>query len=90
MEGQIVEQAQIVTMNIATVITIASTIVMALAGAIALLFRILEKKNEAIIQLTKSFVESTKDHAKAVENNTKVIERLPDSIMLHIKSVLKK
>lgn len=87
MEGQIAEQAQIVQMSISSIITIASGIVVTLSGVIAILFRMLEKKNDYIlvekekdtkivIELTKSYMETTIGVKTALENNTKVIERL--------------
>jgi archaellum biogenesis protein FlaJ (TadC family) len=63
-------------MSISSIITIASGIVVTLAGTIALLFRMLEKKNDIIIDLTKSYMETTIGVKTALENNTKVIERL--------------
>lgn len=86
MEGQITEQAQIVQMSVASIITIASAIVGTLCTAIGVLFYILEKKNVVIIDLTKSFVESNIGMKQALENNTKVIEKLPEQIKLQINA----
>lgn len=73
-------QEPYVWMTTNTVLGIAGAIVVALSGAIAILFRMFvsmtEKKNDAIIELTKSFIQTTVDLTKAVENNTKVIEKI--------------
>lgn len=80
------EHAQIVQMSIGSIITIASAIVGTLASALAVLFYKLEKKNDAIVELTKSFIETTIGVKTTLENNTKVIERLPETIAMQIKA----
>ena len=60
--------------------------IIALAGAIVYIYKRSEAKNKVIVELTKSFYESTKEHSKALENNTQVIKELPETIMLHIKA----
>jgi hypothetical protein len=79
-------------MSIASIITIASSIVVALSGTIAILFRMIEKKNDVIIELTKSFIStsvgmkaSLENNTTSLENNTKVMERLPQEIANYIK-----
>ncbi len=87
-----VEQAQVIQMSIGTIITIASSIVVALSGTIALLFKMIEKKNDAIIELTKSFITTTigiqtslENNTKSLENNTRVMEKLPEEIAMYVK-----
>lgn len=89
MEGQI-------TLKISEILYIIGGISGPLAIALVVVWKRSESKNKVIIDLTKSFVEATKDHTKALENNTeamknnvKVIEDLPESIMLHIKASIK-
>lgn len=40
--------------------------------------------NQALLDLTRSFVDTTKDCTRAIENNTHVINKLPETIMLHL------
>lgn len=86
MEGSGLETAQIVQLSVSTVITIASSIILTLSGTIGLLFRMLEKKNDKIIQLTESYIQTTLGVKQALENNTKVIEEFPETVMMHIKA----
>lgn len=62
----------------------------ALVAALVAMFWLIQKQNKnhnkEVKELTKDFVSSTKDHSKAVENNTRVIEKLPEQIMLQIKA----
>lgn len=83
---------QVVQMSIGSIIAIASSIVVALSGTIALLFRMLEKKNDAIVELTKSFMTATlgvktslDNNTESIKNNTRVMETLPQEIAMHVK-----
>ncbi len=84
MEGQIIQitMQQIVLVMSALVGTIG-----VLAGAVFYIYKRGERKNNVIVELTKEFVSVTKDHAKAIENNTQVVKELPNQIMLHIKAM---
>ena len=93
----IAEQAQIVTMSVGSIITIATSIVVVLTGAIGVLFKIFlaekKKDTDAIIQLTRSYIESNaaikiavEGSKTAIDNNTKVIEKLPEQIILQINA----
>jgi hypothetical protein len=91
MEAQVTDP-QVIQMSIATIVTIASSIVVALSGTIAVLFRMLEKKNDVTIELTKSFISTTlglksslENNTKSLENNTKVMEKLPEEIAMYVK-----
>lgn len=83
MEGQII--AVPFEYMIAVVVGLVAAIT-GLVTATVYIFKRNESKNKIIVDLTKSFYESTKDHAKALENNTRVIEKLPETIMLHFKA----
>lgn len=83
---------QVVQISIGSIIAIASSIVIALSGTIALLFRMLEKKNDAVIELTKSFMAATlgvktslENNTASIEHNTSVMEKLPQEIAMHVK-----
>lgn len=93
MEGDVTH----IQISVSSVLTIASSIVIALAGCIAFLFKfhneriakkddVIDKKNDAIIDLTKSCIETTTGVKTALENNTKVIEKLPENFMLRMKA----
>lgn len=89
----VAQDPQMVQMSIGSIIAICISIVSALAATIALLFRMNEKKNDAMIDLTKSFIHTTSDfstslknNTASLENNTKVMERLPHEISLYIKA----
>lgn len=84
MEGQII---QITMGQIIGVISALVGVIGVLAGAVFYIYKRGERKNTVIVDLTKEFVSVTKDHAKAIENNTKVVEGLPEQIMLHIKAM---
>jgi hypothetical protein len=86
MEGQPIEISQLVQISVGSIITIASAIVVALSGTIAILFRMLESKNDKIIKLTESYIETTIGVKTALENNTKVIEKFPDTILMQIRA----
>lgn len=93
----VVQDPQIVQMSIGSVIAIAISIVSALAATVALLFRMNEKKNDAIIELTKSFIHTTSDfnvslknNTTSLENNTRVMEKLPQEIAIHVRLNSKK
>lgn len=86
MEGNGIETAQVVQLTMSTIITTASSIVLTLCGAIAILFRMIEKKNDKIVQLTESSIQTTLGVKQALENNTKVIESFPEAIMMHIRA----
>lgn len=83
--------------SVSTVLTVVSGIVVSLAGCIGFLFKfhnermakkdeVIDKKNDAIIDLTRSCIETTSGVKTALENNTKVIERLPENFMLRMKA----
>lgn len=74
------------TLSLTEIITIVGAIAIPLCSALVLVYRRGEAKNKIIIDVTKSFIEVSKDHSKALENNTRVIEKLPETIMLHIKA----
>ena len=91
------EEVGQVQISISTVITVATGIVSALALSIAFLFKfyndrmtkkdeIIDKKNDAVIDLTRSCMETTMGVKTALENNTKVIESLPDNFILRMKA----
>lgn len=84
MEGQIL-------ISMKELITLVGVVVVPLVSAIIFLWKRGEAKNKTIIDLTKSFTEVTKDHiaatkdcTRAVDNNTQVIGKLPETIMLHM------
>ena len=79
MEGQI-------TLNLNQLLAIIGAIVVPVVTALVFVYKRGESKSKEIVTLTKSFVEVTKDHSKALENNTEVIKKLPDTIMLHIRA----
>lgn len=83
--GQIIAPLEYVVAIVAGLVTA----LVAMAAALVYVYKRGETKSKVSIELTKAFVESTKDHAKALENNTRVIEKLPDTIMLHIKAAQK-
>jgi hypothetical protein len=93
---EIVESSQ-VQISIGSILTITSGIVVTLAGCVAFLFKfhndrivkkdeVIDKKNDAIIELTRSCMETTIGVKTALENNTKVIEKLPENFMLRMKA----
>ncbi len=93
MEGDVAQ----IQMSVSSVITIASSIVVALVSCIVFLFKfhneriakkdeVIDKKHDAIIDLTKSCIETTTGVKTALENNTKVIEKLPENFMLRMKA----
>lgn len=61
-----------------------------LAGVVVYLNRKKDSISKAyrddVVGLTKSFTEVTMSHSKALENNTKVIEKLPEQFVLQMKA----
>jgi hypothetical protein len=87
-------QGQIINVPFEYVVAIVLTLASALGavvGAVIFLFSKNESKHRTIVDLTKSFTEVTKDHGKALENNTKVIERMhSDMVMINATQARKK
>lgn len=79
-----------ITLTVKEIIMIIGLIAIPLSAALVFIYKRKESQakssNSVLVELTRSFVEATKDQTKAVENNTRVIEKLPEQIMLHIKS----
>lgn len=79
-----------VTMAVSSIITIVTAIVITLSGCVAFLFKYfndrITKKDDIIIDLTKSCIETNTGVKTALENNTKVIEKLPENILLRMKA----
>lgn len=74
---------------IATLCSVVGVVVTALVH----IFKKLEAKDKSHAELTKSFIEVSKDavsanekHINALERNTRVIEGLPQQILLYIKA----
>jgi NAD dependent epimerase/dehydratase family enzyme len=75
-----------VMLSVYEIIGIIAAIAVPLAGAVIFERKRNEAKNKTIVELTRSFVDSTKEVAKAIENNTRVIEKLPEQFVLHMKA----
>lgn len=75
-----------ITLKVSDIIVLIGAIAIPLCTALIFVYKRKEAQGKAMIDLTKSFVESSKDLSKAIENNTKVIEKLPETIMLHINA----
>jgi hypothetical protein len=87
------EQEQVIKITIEHVYSVVGVLMGAitvLAGVIVYLNRKKETLTRAyrddVVGLTKSFTEVTLGHAKALENNTKVIEKLPEQFVLQMKA----
>jgi membrane-bound lytic murein transglycosylase MltF len=78
-------EAQI-TLTLSQILIIVGSVAVPMAGAIALLYKRGEARTKTIIHLTESVLTVTKDNTKALENNTTVIEKLPEQFVLHLKA----
>lgn len=79
-----------ITMSIGALIGIIAAIVGPIIGALVYMYKQRENTQKDILNLTKTFTESTMGHRQVLENNTtalnevrNVIKELPDQIMLH-------
>lgn len=85
------EQTITITLgHILAVIGALITTIGILAGVVVYLNRkkdtISKAYRDDVVGLTKSFTEVTMGHAKALENNTKVIDKLPEQFVLQMKA----
>jgi hypothetical protein len=74
---------QPLVMTLTQLITIIASIVVPLVTAIIFLWKRDQRKtkenHKEVLDLTRSFVEVAKDSTKAIENNTKVLDRIMET-----------
>jgi membrane-bound lytic murein transglycosylase MltF len=75
-----------VTLKLSEIMVIVGSIAVPLSAALGLLYRRGEARNKTIVSLTESCLNVSKDLTKAVENNTKVIEKLPEQFILQLRA----
>jgi hypothetical protein len=84
---------QTIAIPFSYIITALATILAGLGSVVTALVYVyksnekkIEKKDNEVSQLTRSFVEVTERHSTALSENTKVIEKLPEQFALHMKA----
>jgi hypothetical protein len=86
-------EGQIITITLGHILAAIGALVTTIGVLAAVVVHLNRKKDsiskayrDDVVGLTKSFTEVTMGQSKAIENNTKVIEKLPEQFVLQMRA----